>query len=257
MGIGDDIMATGMARGAKARGKRIAFGDGKRIIWGPYSAKIFYGNPNIAAPGQEPAPDIEWIHYYKGNRIYNRHNGDRWVWNYEFRAIPGEIFFHEPINRERDDVVVIEPNVPRTKSVAANKQWPVDRYQSVANALIADGWHVVQPIYGSGLVKLSGVDFVPTATFRDALKLLKTARLFIGPEGGLHHGAAAMQLPAVVLFGGFIPPKVTGYDFHANLTGGAQACGSLFACPHCHAAMQAISVEEVEAEAQRLLNGKI
>jgi hypothetical protein len=36
MGYGDELMATGMARGAAARGKRVAFGDGQRIICGPY-----------------------------------------------------------------------------------------------------------------------------------------------------------------------------------------------------------------------------
>jgi hypothetical protein len=61
----------------------------------------------------------------------------------------------------------------------------------------------------------------------------------------MHHGAAAMGVPGVVLFGGFIPPQVTGYLMHANLTGGAEACGSLNPCPHCAAAMQAISVDEV------------
>jgi len=53
----------------------------------------------------------------------------------------------------------------------------------------------------------------------------------------------------VVLFGGFIPPSVTGYAAHANLTGGAEACGSLKPCPHCRKAMEAISVEEVVEEA--------
>jgi hypothetical protein len=49
----------------------------------------------------------------------------------------------------------------------------------------------------------------------------------------------------VVLFGGFIPPEVTGYALHTNLTGGAEACGSLQPCAHCHEAMKAIGVDEV------------
>jgi hypothetical protein len=53
----------------------------------------------------------------------------------------------------------------------------------------------------------------------------------------------------VVLFGGFIPPSVTGYGGHANLTGGAEACGSLDPCRHCQAAMGRIGVDEVHAAA--------
>jgi hypothetical protein len=74
----------------------------------------------------------------------------------------------------------------------------------------------------------------------------------------MHHGAAAMNIPAVVLFGGFVPPAVTGYDSHTNLTGGAEfACGSFRYCEHCIAAMKAISVDEVVTAAlEHLRNGR-
>ena len=60
-------------------------------------------------------------------------------------------------------------------------------------------------------------------SFRHALAILERARLYVGGEGGLHHGAAAVGVGGVVLFGGFVPPLVTGYAVHANLTGGAEA----------------------------------
>ena len=82
-----------MARGAAARGKRIAFGDGRRIIWGPACPVIFKGNPNIAPPGSEGARDLEWVAHYKGHRLYNQLGAGRWIWNMYFRPVPGEIFF--------------------------------------------------------------------------------------------------------------------------------------------------------------------
>lgn len=256
VGFGDDLMATGMAKGAYRRGKRIAFGDGRRIIWGPWSAEIFKGNPNVAIPGSERERDIEWIAYYKGHRQYNRQQGDRWVWNYEFRPEPGEVYFDKQemlfANWVKDGIVVIEPNVPQQKSVAVNKQWPVTRFQEVARQLKAMGRHVVQLDYG-GRYNLEFVSRVQTKTFREALAVLYRADLYIGPEGGLHHGAAALGVPAVVLFGGFIPPQVTGYHGHINLTGGAEACGSLKTCQHCRQAMDRISVDEVMHVAKGLL----
>jgi hypothetical protein len=57
----------------------------------------------------------------------------------------------------------------------------------------------------------------------------------------------------VVLFGGFIPPAVTGYNTHTNLTGGAVACGSFLPCDHCRAAMLNIGVDEAEAAALKYL----
>lgn len=254
MGYGDQLMATGMARGANARGKRIAFGDGERILWDKSSRLIFAGNQNIAPPGSERAKDLEWIAYYKGHRIYNRQDGDRWVWNLDFRPRPGEMFFHSAekriSKRYGEGFVLIEPHVETWKSVAPNKDWGRANYQRVADRLRADGYRVAQFRYDKAGEPLAGVQVLPTMSFRDALAILSRAALYIGPEGGLHHGAAAGGVTAVVLFGGFIPPQVTGYIGHANLTGGAEACGSLKPCRHCAEAMRAISVDEVYAAAR-------
>jgi hypothetical protein len=257
VGYGDEIMATGMARGAHARGKRIAFGDGKRIIFSPWSEQIFRGNPNIAFPGAEGARDIEWIAHHKGHRLYNSVGAGRWIWNMEFRPIPGELFFSAEELRFAEQVgsgfVVIEPYVPRHKTVAKNKDWGALRYQAVSQELAAAGQRVIQFNYDATRGRLAGAQALRTPTFRHALAVLARAALYIGPEGGLHHGAAAVGIPAVVLFGGFIPPEVTGYPSHANLTGGAVACGKLTACSHCKQAMAAISVNKVVTAAQRYL----
>jgi hypothetical protein len=61
---------------------------------------------------------------------------------------------------------------------------------------------------------------IKTKGFRHALAVPQNASLYIGPEGGLHHAVASVGVAAVVLFGDFIPPAVTGYSHHANLTGG-------------------------------------
>jgi hypothetical protein len=255
MGHGDQLIATGFARGAAARGKRVAFGDGQKICWDKHSPEIFAGNPNIAPPGAETAPDLEWNEYRKGNRLYNAHDEGkkRWLWNMAFRCPPGEMFF-DRVERERgrragSGFVLIEPHVERWKNSAANKDWGRTRYQQVATRLLRANYRVCQFVYVKGEPPLAGVEMIRTRSFRDALAVMEHAALFVGPEGGLHHGAAAVGIPAVVLFGGFIPPQVTGYEGHTNLTGGAEACGSLFPCRHCHAAMAAITVEEVEAAA--------
>lgn len=253
MGIGDQIIATGLARGAAARGKRVALGDGKNIRWQSQSEMIFRNNPNLAPPGSERSADIEWVNYYKGHRIYNSGGSNRWIWNYKFRVKPGEFFFdaREDVFEPDDNLILIEPNVPN-KPCGPNKQWPVDRWRVLAEKLIADGWTVRQFEYG-GPNRVTP----PTSTiggFRHAAALLKSARLAILHEGGLHHAAAAVGTPAVVLFGGFVPPSVLGYDTHTNLTGGADvACGSFHRCQHCVDAMNKIEVDEVLVAMQKYL----
>jgi hypothetical protein len=249
MGYGDDVVATGLARGLQAKGKRAAFGDGRRIIWGPWSEEIFRGNPNVARPGSEGSHDLVWYDHYKGHRKYNRLDQlrSRWVWNYDFKSTPGEMFFDRiEIDRSLDagkNFIYVEPNVPWHKSVAPNKDWGIQKYQVVVDRLIADGYDVAQSYYGRH--KLKKIRFISTPRFRDALAAIRRARVVLVPEGGMHHGAAAVGVPAVVIFGGFIPPQVVGYDTHVNLTGGVEACGSLNKCLHCRAAMEKISVEEV------------
>jgi len=258
MGAGDDIVATGMARGASSRGKRIAFGDGQRIIWGPFSKMVFANNPNVLPPGSEKAADAEWIRYYKGHRVYNRQENNRWVWNMDFRVTPGEIFFSD-VERQLtesidDGFVLVEPNVPRKKGAYPNKQWSFDRFQSLVDDLVKD-IRVVQLIHEGSHQRLFGADFIETRTFRQAVGVLSRANLFIGSEGGMHHAAAAVGTHSVVMFGGWIPPSSMGYDGHVNMTGGeTEFCGSLEACDHCRRAMDRISVEEVTVAARRIIS---
>lgn len=254
MGFGDELMAAGMARGAAARGVKVAFGDGKRIIWGPHCEEIFLGNPNIARPGQERDRNIQWVAHYRGRRAYHlkpSHVGGRWRFNPDFRAVPGEMFFTDDELAFAETVgsgfVLVEPNV---KAVASNKQWPADRWAAAAEALRA--YDVRQFAY-PGAKLLPGVGTIKPKSFRHALAALGKAALAILPEGGLHHGAAAVGIPAVVIFGGHTHPKTTGYEGHINLFTGGEACGVMAPCPHCRKAMAAIAVEDVVNAARGFL----
>lgn len=256
MGVGDEVIATGLARGLRRNGKRAAFGDGKQIIWGPWCKSVFWGNANIASPGSERSSDLQWIKHYKGSRLYNHIDRarSRWVWNYDFKVIPGEIFFKDNELSLGDvagqNFIYVEPNVPWHKSVAPNKDWGAKNYQAVIDLLRKDGHDIVQ---SNREIKLQGTRLISTPTYRDALAVLARARVALVPEGGMHHGAAAFGIPAVVLFGGFIPPAVMGYPGHINLTGGAEACGSFIRCRHCLDAMSRITVEEVYAAVKSLI----
>ena len=149
--------------------------------------------------------------------------------------------------------MLVEPNVPRHKLAAANKDWGFAKYKAVALSLLAEGVRVAQFAY-AGAQLLPGVEKLPATTFRDALALLSNASLYVGAEGGMHHGAAAVGVRGVVIFGGWIPPASTGYAMHVNLTGGGDACGRLSPCSHCREAMNKITVEQVFSESVRLLN---
>lgn len=202
---------------------------------------------------------MEWVPFYKGHRIYNEHDksNDRWIWNYDFHCTPGEVYFTKDemswAKSVGDGFIFIEPDVPAYKSSAVNKTWPEERYRAVADAFASDGLEIVQ--FGHSRTKIAGARVIMTPSFRHAVAAMSQAALYIGPEGGLHHAAAAVGIPGVVLFGGFIPPSITGYAGHTNLTGGVEACGSLRPCVHCRAAMESIRVDEVISAGRKHLNG--
>lgn len=142
--------------------------------------------------------------------------------------------------------IVVEPRVKPTGACAGdNKQWPTERYAALADALKREtGLRVVQLVPPYVRALFGAVEVIRTPTFRHALAVLKRAELYIGPEGGLHHGAAAVDTKAVVIFGGFNTPRSTGYPWHANLTVG-EPCGTIAPCPHCRDAMASIGVDQV------------
>lgn len=264
-------MASAWARGAAARGKRVAFGDGIRIRWHRHAHEIFRHNPNAAPPGTEGS-DVEWVANYAGRRPYCRQFGRQWLFVPGQTRGPGEIYFSDEELRYAEQFgsgfVLIEPNVPPFKAVAVNKQWPRERYDEVAHRFTRKGTQVLQfqapPPYGSAH-RISCARQVKTPDFRHALAVLARAGVFVGPEGGLHHGAAAIKFdqsgrqigvgtPAVVIYGGFISPSITGYESQCSLYVGGEPCGSLTKCEHCRRAMLGITVDQVYEAMVEMMN---
>lgn len=256
-------MASGEAREIKKADPfaKVVVGDGEREVW----QDIFAGNANITRLADvRPSDRVVWLENYFGRRPYLDYalsGPDRQVFR-PYRAVPGDLFFSAAelahaagVLRELRDrgrpLVSIEPNV----AFGSNKDWGFARWQQVVDA-VRDRMTFVQPSYGGPL--LAGVRAAP-ATFRGYSAILAGCDLHLGPEGGLHHAAAALRRPAVVVFGGRIHPRVTGYALHENLYHNAPGspCGMVAPCAHCRRCLDSISVEEVVARACRLLDRRL
>ena len=144
----------------------------------------------------------------------------------------------------------------RTYHHSTNKEWGIEKYQQLVERLVDC----------AALIQLGQRDTAPNevlkdahqvtcGSFRQATAVLKLCDLYVGAEGGLHHGAAAVGKRAVVIFGGWISPKTTGYAYHDNIYVGdiRSPCGALYPCAHCKACMEKISVEVVFDRAKLLL----
>lgn len=283
MSLGDKLMAIGDAWQQHlddARRRPVAIGDGLSID--PTHIDLCAGLDFLATPAQLAAGiEVTWLHAYRRRhphidyaameraqrrlrpwlRLFpTRYQGGQcpfWIFNLAYRAKPAPIRLNEAelgivARWSASPFVVIEPRLQ--SEAPPGKQWPVERYAELARRLGRQ--HRVIQIGAPDSEPLAGVEQLRPRSFREALAYLKAARLYIGPEGGLHHACAAMGTRAVVIFGGFIPPQVTGYPFHVNLTGGeTRFCGTKapHRCRHCEAAMTRIGVDEVEQHARRLL----
>lgn len=236
MGWGDDLMTTGIVRRAFERhGKPVCVGDGK-IRW----SEVFDGNPKIAT---KPEKGSLWVRSFEGRRPYidyAKSTHEHYAWNRDFKAEPGEISLTiEEVSPYLgfEGYVYIEPNCKG--DITPNKDWGFDKWQQVVKALPETRF-----VQGHGK-RLTGVEQVETPGFRHACGLLSVCAVFVGTDGGLHHAAAALGKPAVVVWGGYAPPASLGYASHTNLCAAKRWCGSRKPCEHCKAALDAITVEQV------------
>lgn len=254
MGAGDELMLSGEARLLQQTDPR-PIGVYRRGV--PYFHWAWDHNPRFATIEEMRAgrPHQRYdLGFGRARRPYacpENSTAERWSWT-SWRAVRGEIYFAQS---ERDwaarqgspGFIVIEPHIKPGASV--NKDWGFHRYQQVVAARPDLRW--VQFDYGRPL--LAGVRAIATRTARLAYAQLSRAGAYVGPEGGLHHAAAALNVRAVVIFGGYIAPSSTGYDIHRNLFTGGQACGWRTPCAHCEAALAAITPQMVVSELEALL----
>ncbi|BBK30307.1 hypothetical protein EDC65_2247 [Stella humosa] len=246
MGWGDEIMVTGEARRLQATDPRPVRvldrrGDAR---WHP----LWEGNDRFAEMG---VADAQVIVNGPGARPYvdyTRTMPDRWAYT-GWQATPGELpaIPCAGIRVGALPFVVIEPAIK--SSASPNKQWGAGRWQALVDILRRR--HPDLIFVHLGPVPVPGFDglvHVPTEDVFAACAVLAAARAAILPEGGLHHAAAALGVPAVVLFGGMTSPRNTGYGAlpgsacHINLAvDDAEALGWRVPHPACAAAWDRIT----------------
>jgi len=251
MGVGDWILASADARELHEKnGLKAVFAkpDHSEHYW----HEIFDGVSFIERhPKDGQAYNV--ICNYQGNRPYFlgcKHH--KVQWNPEFKARPGMIVLSQDERAYalsvKAPLVVVEPNVDTKYSYAVNKDWGFAKWQT----LVSRNKHIPWVQFDYGSKRLAGVRHVQT-TFRQACAVLDRALFLVATDGGLHHAAAALGKPAVVLWGGFVGPDLLGYGTHSNMRAkGVESCGQMKFCGHCRRAMKALTVEEVEAEVNRL-----
>jgi ADP-heptose:LPS heptosyltransferase len=252
MGLGDWVLASRDAKFYNEKhGLRCVFANEQRKI--SYNWDVFFNNPRVTDKPAE-GEQVVRINNFAGNRPYITDiTEERFYWNDQHRAEPGEFWLTEQEKKiGLEDVVIIEPYVKDHHVFSQNKAWPLERWQALVDSMPDVRWvQLGMPDRKS----LKGVRKINTRRFREALPYLNKARLVVTTDGGLHHSRAALGKDCVVLWGGLVSPTILGYEFHRNIWYGAEPCGSRYLCAHCKEAMESISVEEVKEAIETRLNG--
>lgn len=261
MGMGDEIMAAGQAmRLSQQCGMKVAICDRHgKVRW----HDLWQGNPFIATPDDiaNGLTPLEQIRNGEGCRPYIQYpftaqRGMRFT-NWRAREHVGRLYLTdeerdrgERLRAEIGPYLVMEPDVK--PSTTPNKGWGKERFAAVVQAL-PDLTFV--RVHGAECAPFPPVRNIQTRVFREACGILAASEGYVGTEGGFHHAAAALGKPAVVIFGGFISPKTTGYDTHVNLVdkGPMSPCGRWRPCSHCARAMAGITVDQVVHAVREML----
>jgi hypothetical protein len=249
MGWGDEIMAAGRAREARKVNPfpvAVLNRHGK-----PRWHEAWRASPHILHPTQvEQGPYQCIIDGPRARPYVDTTDRDRWVFK-PGKQTRGDLYLdaQELAMAPHGSYVVLQPH---SKPSVPGKAWGWARWQALADLL---PWRLVQP----GLADwptLEGAQRVVTSTFRQAAGVIAGARMVITPEGAMHHAAAALGVPAVVLYGGFITSEITGYPEQVAIVddGPGTPCGVVRqACPHCVAAWARIYPEQVAEQAMQLM----
>lgn len=248
MGYGDELMALGEAQALSDahEGARVAILD---KFLRPRAHPLWRGCTEIATPDQVAAGTVRHaIINGSGARPYLRgHDDQRFYFVDRYQPKPARLRFSEAELHSAAPVVggvLVEPNLKPKAS--PNKAWPWQRWQDLVSASPDIEWIQVGP---SNTRLLDGVRHVVTTDFRAACVVLSQCDAAVLPDGGLHHAAAAVGVSAVVIFGSFCSPAITGYEeqislYKAHYVDGSP-CGRRFPCHACQERMESISPEQV------------
>ena len=245
MGWGDEVMAAGEAQ---ALGGKVGIYDNNgNQRYHP----AWENNHCIAKIGENHTKKI--VNAPNCRPYVKKINHATWEWqpyvpklaSFYFSAEELAFMAKLPLN-----YIVIEPNL-KDKAESINRRWSWERFAEVTNNT---DLQFVQ--LGKTKPKmLPNTKWIKTDNERYMAAALRMARAYIGHEGGMHHTAAAVQTPAVVIFGGFITPKVTGYKNHINFAVDGLGCGRRLKCTHCESAMNEITSNAVINALRGILNG--
>lgn len=218
---------------------------------------VWEGNPHVARPGE---PYTDSIGYVNGVRDYiESHTKQQYVFR-AYQPHPAHIarqHISPRLAARAAGRIVFNPTIK--DRAPPNKQWGFDKWKSLLALGASAPWLRIGEYEGGP--RYGGADFAVTRSFWDAVSVISGAAAVVCHEGALHHAAAALGVPCIVIRGGFISPRVTGYEGQADLyvedARYPLGCGMRVPCEHCREAMSSITPDRVLGALKSLLAERV
>jgi ADP-heptose:LPS heptosyltransferase len=272
MGLGDDLMWLGEAAEHIKMNPASVIHDGREwsVMWKHHDwvvSPTYDGPRNKIHVPRKPGGNRWYIEGWAPGRIIYK--------NYQPKPAPYIISHQEREQGDKilkqhgvtDRFVIVNPDSKNT-TLSSNKDWGIGNWQSLIAKLAPDIQVVrIKPPSNvtdvSGLAEydqplLDGAINIQEDDVRVSFAIMSRAQCIITTEGGLHHFAAAINMPAFVIYGGAIHPDQTGYKdrsqtYYVDETQPQTPCGSQRPCNHCRKAMDSIKPSQVYEDVTKCL----
>ena len=268
LSLGDDVMCTAVFREWRRRGE-------KRLWMMSRNAGLFVGNTDIDRV--VPVDDYHALllgrlgvtvvrpYYFgddkAGERVVPppRHILAEMC---RMAGITGEVALRPNLHLDPSEVsqgrlssrqAVIHSSGMSAGFPMPNKEWIAGRFQEVVR-LLAGEFDFVQLGSPSDSPLEGARDLRGKTSLRETAALVAASRIVVAQEGFLTHLARAVDTRAVVVYGGFSDPAVTGYSANINLTRSPPCapCWSPSRCDFGHICMEGVTATDVADAARRL-----
>ena len=272
MGLGDDLMWLGEASKVHEKNPDAVIHDGREY------SPVWKHNDWVVSPDYNgPKKKLLVPRKPNGNRWYIQGWGPGKIYYKKYNPLPAPYVFHRTemdtaasilFNNgiDKQPFVIVNPDTKNT-TLSVNKDWGFSRWQQLTDMLSK---HItVVRVKPDGPVKdVSGYVQYNQKTLDNAINIsendirisfaiMAQAQAIITSEGALHHFAAAIDMPAYVIYGGAIHPQQTGYNNRnqTNYVYGNEPCGSQVPCDHCKEAMASIKPQTIFEDVMNQLEG--
>jgi len=214
--IGDLIMATPALRQLRAY-----HSDRNIVVYHPHGKQVLVGNPNVDVIADGPMSDQRTFRLEKS--IYGWMSENKWDGHManayckmlgvrEARDVTPELYGVEPSSRGHSYIVVAPQSNARLfdySDYSKTKYWEHSRWQELINYLSKD-FEVVHLTGKEVIEGFDNVTLVNNLEFRESWSLIAGAEFVVSIDTMAQHVAAALDVPAVVLWGR-TKPSTYGY----------------------------------------------